>query len=139
VLSVTALGQAGVDLSDRAGHLRAGLGVRADGAALLTLLDQTDRPRVELKRTRRSPEPRPARPGRPARSLLALTAEGATGLTLYDATGAAQRDGHGAAGAPAVWLYDVEGNGRAMLAVTGDGQPTLNLTDAGGKGASGCG
>jgi hypothetical protein len=38
------------------------------------------------------------------------------------------------AGAPAVWLYDVEGNGRAMLAVTGDGQPTLNLTDAGGKG-----
>ena len=113
VLSVTALGQAGVDLSDRAGHLRAGLGVRADGAASLTLLDQGGRPR----------------------SLLALTAEGATGLTLYDRNGR-RRSAMGTepAGAPAVWLYDVEGNGRAMLAVTGDGQPTLNLTDAGGKG-----
>jgi hypothetical protein len=38
------------------------------------------------------------------------------------------------AGAPAVWLYDAEGNGRAMLAVTGDGQPTLNLADPGGRG-----
>jgi len=88
VLSVTALGQAGVDLSDRAGHLRAGLGVRADGAALLTL------PRPDGSATRRAqgvrrrpPEPRPARPGRRPRSLLALTAEGATGLTLYDRNG----------------------------------------------------
>jgi hypothetical protein len=32
-----------------------------------------------------------------------------------------------------VWLYDGEANGRAMLAVTPDGQPTLNLSDAGGK------
>jgi hypothetical protein len=32
-----------------------------------------------------------------------------------------------------MWLYDGEGNGRAMLAVSLDGQPTLTLSDVAGK------
>lgn len=134
VLSVTAPGLPGLDLSDRSGP-RAGLYVRADGTAQLSLLDQSDRPRVEIKAHG---------DGRPSlalldqntrlRSMLALTAEGATGLTLYDLNGRRRTAIRTEpAGAPAVWLYDGDGNGRAMLGVTGDGQPTLNLSDVSGK------
>jgi len=123
------------------GTLRAGLGVRADGAALLTLLDQTDRPRVELKaygdgRPSLACSTRAAGPVR----CFALTAEGATGLTLYDRNGRRRSaNGHGAGGRARGVALRRRGQRPRDARRHRDGQPTLISPTRAARAASGCG